>query len=95
MRALRNFGIIAVIALALAVLPGGGPTVDVVLRLLGVAFGTAIAFFGLRLYREHRFTLDSLTDFQRVVLVLLDRARRAGVRRLAAAPERRRRRARC
>ena len=68
MRALRNFGIIAVIALALAVLPGGGPTVDVVLRLLGVAFGTAIAFFGLRLYREHRFTLDSLTDFQRLVL---------------------------
>jgi drug/metabolite transporter (DMT)-like permease len=68
MRALRNVAIIAVIALALAELPGGGPTVNVILRLLGIAFGAAIAFFGVRLYREHRFTLDSLSDLQHVVL---------------------------
>ena len=68
MRAARNFLIIALIALAIAVLPGGGPTINVVVAVLGIAFAAAIGFFGLRLYREHRFTLDSLTDIQRVVL---------------------------
>jgi hypothetical protein len=67
-RAARNIAIIAVIALAFAFLPGGGPTVNVILAVLGIAFACAIAFLGLRLYREHRFTLDSLSDFQRVVL---------------------------
>jgi uncharacterized protein involved in cysteine biosynthesis len=66
--AARNFAIVALIALAIAVLPGGGPTVNVVVALLGMAFAAAIGFFALRLYREHRFTLDSLSDFQRVVL---------------------------
>ena len=68
MRAARNIAIIALIAAAFAFLPGGGPTVNVILALLGIVFGTLIAFFGVRLYREHRFTLDSLTDVQRIVL---------------------------
>jgi len=38
MRGLRNFGILALIALALVLLPGGGPTVSVILTLLGAAF---------------------------------------------------------
>jgi drug/metabolite transporter (DMT)-like permease len=67
-RALRNIAIIAVIALAFAFLPGGGPTVNVILAILGIVFAAAIAFLGLRMYREHRFTLDSLTDVQRIVL---------------------------
>jgi drug/metabolite transporter (DMT)-like permease len=67
-RAARNIAIIAVIAAAFAFLPGGGPTVNVILALLGIVFGALIAFFAARLYREHRFTLDSLTDAQRVVL---------------------------
>jgi hypothetical protein len=33
-----------------------------------MVFATLIAFFGVRLYREHRFTLDSLSEFQRLVL---------------------------
>jgi drug/metabolite transporter (DMT)-like permease len=68
MKVARNIAIIGLIALAIAVLPGGGPTLNVGLALLGIAFFGAIGFFGLRLYREHRFTLDSLSDFQRIVL---------------------------
>lgn len=68
MRALRNFGILALIALALVVLPGGGPTVSVVLTILGAAFLIALGFFLLQLYREHRWTLESMSTVYRVVL---------------------------
>jgi uncharacterized protein involved in cysteine biosynthesis len=68
MRQLRNWSIVALIALAIVVLPGGGPTLNVVMSLLSIAFFAAIALFGYRLYRENRFTIDSLTDRQRFVL---------------------------
>ena len=68
MRAARNFAIVALIALGFAVLPGGDPTLNVILALLTMAFFAAIAFLGYRLYREHRFTLESLTTTQRAVL---------------------------
>jgi hypothetical protein len=35
---------------------------------VSIAFFTGIALFGYRLYRENRFTLDSLSDRQRFVL---------------------------
>jgi uncharacterized protein involved in cysteine biosynthesis len=63
-----KFGIVVLIALALTVVPGGGQTLDVFLTLLTIAFFAAIGLFGFRLYREHRFTLDALTDRQRLVL---------------------------
>ncbi len=68
MRAARNFGILALIALALVVLPGGGATVSVVLTILGAAFLIALGFFLLQLYREHRWTLESMTTLYRVIL---------------------------
>ena len=68
MRALRNFGILALIALALVVLPGGGPTLNVVLTLLGIAFLVALAFFLLQLYRENHWTLESMATPYRVIL---------------------------
>jgi uncharacterized protein involved in cysteine biosynthesis len=64
----RNFGILALIALALVVLPGGGPTVNVILTLLGAAFLVALGFFLLQLYRENRWTLESMETLYRVVL---------------------------
>jgi hypothetical protein len=66
-RTARNFAIVALIAAALAFLPGGSPTLGVVLSLLGIAFFTAIAFLGYRLYQEHRFTLDSFETPERLV----------------------------
>jgi hypothetical protein len=64
----RNFGIVALIALAFTVAPGGGPALAVTLTLLTMVFFAAIGFFGYRLYREHRtFTLDTLDDRRRLI----------------------------
>jgi uncharacterized protein involved in cysteine biosynthesis len=68
MQFLWKFGVIALVALALTALPGGGSALDVVLTLLTITFFTAIALLGYRLYREHRFELESLTQNQRLVL---------------------------
>ena len=68
MRAARNFGILALAALAIVVLPGGGPTLNVVMTALSIAFFAGIALFGYRLYREQTFTLDSMTERQRWAL---------------------------
>jgi hypothetical protein len=68
MKAARNFAIVALIALGFAALPGGESTLNVILALLTVLFFTAIAILGYRLYREHRFTLESLETTQRAVL---------------------------
>jgi hypothetical protein len=67
-RAARNIAIIALVALAVTVLPGGDPTVRVVLTLITIAFFAAIAILGYRMYREHHFTLDALEPRQRLVL---------------------------
>jgi hypothetical protein len=63
-----EFGVIALIALAVVVLPGGGSAVDVLITALIIAFFVAIAMLGYRLYREHRFTLFALAERDRVVL---------------------------
>ena len=68
MRFARNIGIIALVALAFTVIPGGGPVIDVILTLITIGFFTAIAVMGYRLYREHRFSLDALEQRQRLIL---------------------------
>jgi len=68
MRFARNFAIVALVALGFTALPGGEPTLNVILALLTIGFFTAIAFLGYRLYREHRYTLESLEPVQRFVL---------------------------
>jgi TRAP-type C4-dicarboxylate transport system permease small subunit len=68
MRQARNWAIVALIALAIVALPGGGPVLNVALSLLSIAFFAGIALFGYRLYHDQRFTIDSLSDRQRFVL---------------------------
>jgi uncharacterized protein involved in cysteine biosynthesis len=68
MRTALNFAIIALVALALFLLPGGGHALNVVLTLLTMAFFVAIALLGYRLYRQYRFELESLETSQRAVL---------------------------
>jgi drug/metabolite transporter (DMT)-like permease len=63
-----NFAILALVALGFALLPGGASTLNVLLAILGIVFFAAIALLGYRLYREHRFTLDSLAERERIVL---------------------------
>jgi ABC-type transport system involved in cytochrome c biogenesis permease subunit len=63
-----NFVVLLLVALGFAALPGGNATLNVLLTLLGIVFFTVIALLGYRLYREHRFTLESLEDRERLVL---------------------------
>jgi len=66
-KAARNFGLIALLALVLS-FPGGDSVLNVLGTALSIAFFTVIAFFGYRLFKEHRFTIDSLSERQRLVL---------------------------
>ena len=68
MQAAWKFGLVALIALVLTLLPGGGSALNVMLSLLTIAFFTAIAFLGYRLYRQYSFELDALEPRQRGVL---------------------------
>jgi hypothetical protein len=63
-----KFGLLALVALVLTLLPGGGSAVDVILTLLSIAFFVAIAVLGYRLFRQFRGDLEALPDSQRMVL---------------------------
>ena len=63
-----KFGVVALVALLLVVVPGGAPALEVALTVLTIAFFAAIGFFGYRLYREHSLTIDSLDRRQRLIL---------------------------
>lgn len=65
---LRNLAIVALIALGIVLLPGGDGGLDVLLTALSLAFFTAIALVGARLYREYRWNIESLPDRTRLVL---------------------------
>ena len=65
---LRNVAIIAVLALAIAVLPGGGAAAETTLTAISMAFLAAIAFFVYRLYREQQMTMMTLSDGRRAIL---------------------------
>jgi hypothetical protein len=63
-----KFGVIALVALLLVVLPGGGNALDVVLTALTIAFFAAIALLVARMYRQYRLDIDSLDANVRLAL---------------------------
>jgi hypothetical protein len=63
-----KFGLIALVALAVTAAPAGGSALNIAGTLLTILLFTAMAMLVYRLYREHRFELDSLTSRQRLVL---------------------------
>ena len=63
-----KFGVIALVALVIVVLPGGGNALNVVLTALTIAFLAALAFLGYRLYHQYRLDLDSLDPNLRLAL---------------------------
>jgi hypothetical protein len=67
-RTALNFAIVAVVALGLFLLPGGGSALNVVLTILTIGFFVAIALLGYRLYRQYRFEIESLATADRLVL---------------------------
>lgn len=68
MRTAAKFGVVALVALGLFLIPGGGAALEIALTLLSIGFFAAIAMLGYRLYREHRFELESISDRERLVL---------------------------
>lgn len=68
MQTVRNVAIIAMLALGVAAIPGGGTAAETVLAALVMGFLAAIGFLVYRLYRENQLTLSTLTDPQRAVL---------------------------
>jgi hypothetical protein len=69
MRTARNVAIIAVLALIVAVAPGGGNAADGILALISLSFFALIGFGGYQLYRQYRLTYLGLTDGQRAMVV--------------------------
>ncbi len=63
-----KFAIVALVALALTLLPGGRETVNALLTVLSVAFFVLIGLLGARLFRQNRTTIESLEARQRLVL---------------------------
>ena len=63
-----KFGVIAVVALVLVVLPGGGSALDVLLTALTIVFFASIALLVARLYRQYRLDLESLEPNVRLAL---------------------------
>jgi hypothetical protein len=64
----RNVAIVALLALAVAVVPGGGTAADTILQALLMAFLAVIAWFVYTVYRQQEMTLMSLTDGRRAIL---------------------------
>ena len=65
---LRNVLIIAALAAVVMLVPGGGNASAGILQALVIAMLAAIAWFGVRLYREHRTDIYSLGDRNRGIL---------------------------
>jgi tellurite resistance protein TehA-like permease len=63
-----KLGVVALIALVLAVLPGGGNALDVVLTALTIVFFAAIALLVARLYRQYRLDIETLEPNVRLAL---------------------------
>ena len=63
-----KLGVVALVALVLTVLPGGGSALDVALAFLSILFLAAIAFLGYRLYRQYQIDIDSLEPNVRLAL---------------------------
>lgn len=63
-----KFALVALVALVLTALPSGDNALDFLLAALSIAFFTAIALLGYRLFRQFRFELEGLPDANRAVL---------------------------
>ncbi len=64
----RNVLIVLALAAAVYAIPGGRSSADFIASILSILITASIAFFGWRLYREHRVTLFSLGDRYRGLL---------------------------
>ena len=68
MRTARNIAIIALLAVPVAFVPGGGNVADAVLTALLIAFLAGIAYMVYTLYRQNQLTFSTLSDSRRAAL---------------------------
>jgi len=68
MRALRNAAIVALLALGVTVLPGGGNVANGILAALSLIFLGAIALLAVRFWRETSLARDAMTERQRALV---------------------------
>ena len=69
MRVARNIAIIAALAFVVAAVPGGGNAAEAVLTTISIVFLAVIAFAVFQIYRSQQFTIMTLSDRQRGILV--------------------------
>ncbi len=67
-RTARNVAIVAVIAAAVFLIPGGGQAASTFETVLLIGFGVGFGYLGLRLYREFRVPVHGLGDRHRATL---------------------------
>jgi hypothetical protein len=65
---LRNVVIILALAAVIMLVPGGGNASAGIIQALVIAMLASIAWFGVRLYREHRSDIYALGDRNRGIL---------------------------
>jgi hypothetical protein len=68
MRTARNIAIIALLAVPIAFLPGGGDVADAIFVALTLAFLAGIAAMVYTLFRQNQLTLSTLSDSRRALL---------------------------
>jgi hypothetical protein len=64
----RNVAILALIALAITAIPGGGTAADLISATLSLALAALVAYFVGHLYRDHRVDIYGLGDVDRGIL---------------------------
>lgn len=69
LRKLRNIAIIALLALAVTVVPGGGNVAEALLTALMLCFLAAISFAVYRVFREQSFSWLALSDSWRTAVI--------------------------
>ncbi len=69
MKAIRNLAIIAVLALIIAAVPGGGGLADGILATISVGFLVAIGASGYFMYRQNRLDYITLPERSRWLLL--------------------------
>jgi len=67
--AARNIAIIALLALVVAAVPGGGNLADAILAVLMIAFLVILGALGFLLYRQNRLAYLTLPERQRTLLL--------------------------
>jgi hypothetical protein len=65
---LRNIAIVLLIALGVAVIPGGGTAANTAVQAVSLLFIATLGWFASLMYRQHRTSLFSLSDNRRGVL---------------------------